>query len=57
MAKPEKPKSGRPKDAELDDPVKIPLDFETALKGLLAVDPESDPGETATDSANTPDDQ
>ncbi len=32
-------------DPKRDEPVKIPLDFEEALRGLLAVDPDSEPVE------------
>jgi hypothetical protein len=34
-----------PSPEERDERVKIPLDFEEAVKGLLTVDPESEPAE------------
>lgn len=38
------PKGVRPpKPGERDEPVKIPLDFDAAVRGLLAVDPDSEP--------------
>jgi hypothetical protein len=41
-----------PTPEERDDPVKIDLDPETALKGLLKVDPEAEP--VAKNPASTP---
>jgi len=40
--KPERPKGRYPTPAERDERVVIPLEYEQAVRGLLAVDPEGD---------------
>lgn len=42
----EAPKPHHPTPDERDERVKMPLPFEEALRGLLAVDPKSEPAET-----------
>lgn len=37
--------TNKPTPEERDEPVKLPLDPEEALRALLAVDPESEPEE------------
>jgi len=37
---------GTPKARDMDEPVKIDLDPEVALRALLAVDPDAEPAET-----------
>jgi hypothetical protein len=37
------------RNQDRDEPVKIPLDPETALRALLAVDPDEDPDEESAD--------
>ncbi len=41
--KPERTKARYPTPAEREEPVAIPLDFEEAVRGLLAVDPDEPP--------------
>jgi hypothetical protein len=43
--KPERPKPRQPTPEERDDPTVIPLGFDQTLRGVLAVDPDSDASE------------
>jgi hypothetical protein len=43
MAEKTKPKVGEPASSERDEPIKIDLDPEVALRALLKVDPDSEP--------------
>jgi hypothetical protein len=41
-------------DPDKDEPVKIPLDPETALRGLLAVNPDDEPAKDDHDKDGDP---
>jgi hypothetical protein len=47
MAEQPKPRAGEKAKPKRDEPVKIDLDPEVALKGLLKIEPEADQAEKA----------
>ncbi|MFP4512109.1 MAG: hypothetical protein ACLFRV_04075 [Acidimicrobiales bacterium] len=46
--------SDQPEDDRSDDRVKLPLDPEEALRALLAVDPDEEPGEDSPENEDQP---